>query len=111
MTEGLIRGRIPENAVHLCIDMQRMFAEDTPWRTPWMNRVLPVVAALCEHKPERTCFTRFIPAERPGEGRGTWRGYWERWPEMTVEQLGPEMVGLIPALAGFAPPAKVLDKR
>ena len=111
MTEGLIRGRIPENAVHLCIDMQRMFAEDTPWRTPWMTRVLPVVAALCEHKPERTCFTRFIPAERPGEGRGTWRGYWERWPEMTVEQLGPEMVGLIPALAGFAPPAKVLDKR
>ena len=30
VADGLIRGAIPETAVHLCIDMQRMFAEDTP---------------------------------------------------------------------------------
>ena len=111
MADGLIRGAIPESAVHLCIDMQRMFAEDTAWRTPWMERVLPVVVGICERKAERTCFTRFMPAARVGEGRGTWRGYWERWPEMTIERLGPEKVELIPALATFAPPARVLDKR
>jgi len=111
MADGLIRGAIPESAVHLCIDMQRMFAEDTAWRTPWMERVLPVVVGICEHKAERTCFTRFMPAARAGEGRGTWRRYWERWPEMTIERLGLEKVELIPALATFAPPARVLDKR
>ncbi|MDX2335267.1 hypothetical protein [Brevundimonas vesicularis] len=111
MADGLIRGAIPETAVHLCIDMQRMFAEDTPWRTPWMERVLPVVVGLCERKPERTWFTRFIPAAEVGEGWGTWRGYWERWPEMTIERLGPERIDLIPALAAFVPPARVLDKR
>ena len=72
MADGLIRGAIPGNAVHLCIDMQRMFAEDTPWRTPWMERVLPVVVGLCEHKSDRTWFTRFIPAATVGEGWGTW---------------------------------------
>lgn len=62
MASGIHFGRIPANAVHLCVDMQRLFAEDTAWRTPWMPRVLPVVVRLCEHKAERTCFTRFIPA-------------------------------------------------
>jgi nicotinamidase-related amidase len=111
MTDGLIRGAIPENAVHLCIDMQRMFAEDTPWRTPWMERVLPIVLGICKRKSERTWFTRFMPAAEVGEGWGTWRGYWERWPEMTIERLGPERVSLIPDLAAFTPPARVLDKR
>ena len=32
--------------VHLCIDMQLLFANDTPWHTPWMGRVLPVVAEI-----------------------------------------------------------------
>lgn len=111
MVEGLVRGHIPQNAVHLCIDMQRMFAEDTEWRTPWMERVLPVVIGLCDQKAERTCFTRFIPASRVGEGEGTWRGYWARWPGMTIERLGVDRVDLVPALAAFAPPARVLDKR
>jgi len=32
-----------ENAVHLCVDMQRMFAEATEWKMPWLERVLPLV--------------------------------------------------------------------
>lgn len=111
MASGLIRAKIPETAVHLCIDMQRMFAEDTAWKTPWMERVLPVVVALCEHKAERTRFTRFVPAAKVGEGEGTWRDYRARWPEMTTDRLGRERVDLIPALAAFVPPARVLDKR
>lgn len=44
--------------------MQRMFAEPTDWQTPWMNRVLPQVCRLAAAHPERTIFTRFIPAAR-----------------------------------------------
>ena len=55
-------------------------------------------------------FTRFIPAEKPGHGVGMWRHYCERWDSMTIDQLGPEMIGLLPELAKFAPPARLLDK-
>ncbi len=96
---------------HLCVDMQRLFAEDTEWRTPWMPKVIPQVCRLVALHPERTVFTRFVPAERPGQGAGTWRGYYERWSGMTIERLGREMVELVPELAAFVPPAAVLDKR
>jgi nicotinamidase-related amidase len=39
-----------------------------------------------------------------------WRHYYERWSAKTIEQLGPEMVGLIPELASFVPPARTYDK-
>lgn len=107
---GGLNSSIPGNAVHLCVDMQRMFVEDTPWRMPWAERVLPVIAGICERQATRTCFTRFIPAERPGEGRGRWRRYWEKWPSMTLEHLAPEAVELASPLQGFAPPGRLFDK-
>jgi nicotinamidase-related amidase len=108
---GLPNGQLTRSCAHICVDMQTMFATDTAWHTPWMQRVLPVVERLVAAWPERTIFTRFIPANRPGEGTGTWRRYWERWPSMTLEALPPEAVELIPSLARFAPPAEVIDKR
>ena len=104
-------GRLSRNCAHLCIDMQRMFAEPTDWQTAWMPRVLPQVRRLAEAHPERTIFTRFIPAEHPGEGRGTWGSYYERWSSMTRERLAPELIDLVPDLARFVPPGRVVDKR
>jgi hypothetical protein len=45
---------------HLCIDMYRMLAEDTPWQVEWMNEVLPQVKDLAGRFPEKTIFPRFI---------------------------------------------------
>jgi nicotinamidase-related amidase len=109
--DQLIHGPLGQRCLHLCVDMQKMFAEDTPWHTPWMKRVVPNVQRLVEHAADRTLFTRFIPAEVPGEGNGTWRRYYERWKEMTVAHLGHEMVELVDELAPFVPPAAVFDKR
>lgn len=109
MAQGL-NAEISASAVHLCVDMQRMFVEDTDWKTPWAERVLPVIVRLCEQRADRTCFTRFIPAARPGEGRGTWRKYWDRWPSMTLEALGEPMVDLARDLQPFAPPGWIFDK-
>lgn len=39
-------GPLPARSLHVCIDMQRVFAEATPWHTPWMPRVLPVVGRI-----------------------------------------------------------------
>ncbi|WP_336487270.1 cysteine hydrolase family protein [Methylobacterium nigriterrae] len=109
--DQLRNGHLGATCMHLCVDMQRMFAEETDWHTPWMERVLPSIVRLVEAKPERTLFTRFIPARHPGEGRGTWARYYERWASMTLERMRPEMVELVPELARFAPPARIFDKR
>ena len=109
--DELRHGPPGDNAVHICVDMQRMFAEGTEWRMPWLRRVLPHVVELTAAHPERTIFTRFIPAQRPGEGVGMWRRYYERWSSMTIAELGPEMVELVADLARFVPPARIFDKR
>ena len=41
----MFEGPLTEKAVHLCVDMQRIF-QDGLWRTPWMTRVLPVVTEI-----------------------------------------------------------------
>jgi nicotinamidase-related amidase len=104
-------GPLTETCIHLCVDMQRLFAEETEWHTPWMDRVLPKVRAISEAHPAATVFTRFIPARHPGEGRGTWKRYYERWASMTLERLHPELVGLLPELSALVPPASVFNKR
>ena len=97
-------------AVHICVDMQRLFAEKTDWHMPWLERVLPNVERLVAPHPERTIFSRFVPARQVGEGTGTWKGYYERWPTMTVEALGEDMVDLVPSLQRFVPPGQTVDK-
>ena len=103
-------GALGPNCLHLCVDMQRMFLEETDWHTPWMARVLPRVERLVAAHPERTILARFIPAQHPGEGRGTWAGYYRRWASMTRDQLPPGLVDLAPGLARLTPPAEILDK-
>ncbi len=95
-SDTLRYGSPGESAVHLCVDMQRMFAESTEWKMPWLKRVLPNIVAITSEHPERTVFTRFIPAKKPGHGGGMWRHYYERWASMTIDRIGPELVGLVP---------------
>lgn len=107
---GLVHGPLGANCLHLCVDMQRLFAPGSPWAVPWLEKVLPAVEALCEHRPERTVFTRFVPPQRPGEAVGSWTRYYQRWECVTGEALGPEFVRLVPILERFVPPAQVVDK-
>ena len=96
--------------MHLCVDMQNLFLPGSAWATPWMERVLPMVTRLAAARPDRTIFTRFIPAERPGQGRGRWKPYYERWADMTLEALPEHAIELVDPLRSFVPPAEVIDK-
>ena len=62
-------------AVHLCIDMQNIFAPGGLWATPWMERVLPTIVSAVSRYPERTIFTRFITPQDPEDRPGQWQGY------------------------------------
>lgn len=109
-SDKLRHGALGASAMHLCVDMQRMFAEDTEWKVPWMERILPNVIAITAQNPERTIFTRFIPARSEGQGAGMWRHYYKRWASMTIDKAGVDMVDLVPALIRFVPPARLFDK-
>jgi nicotinamidase-related amidase len=56
--------------------MQRTFAEGTDWKMPWLEHVLPNILSITSTHPEKTIFTRFIPARKPGQGVGMWRHYY-----------------------------------
>lgn len=101
---------LTERTVHLCIDMQRIFAPDGPWPTPWMPRVLPVVEEFAGRFAARTVFTRFITPLRPEDMPGTWQRYYGRWRETTRERIAPSLLELLPALQRFTPPAVVINK-
>lgn len=69
--------------VHLCIDMQTLFAERKDWHVPWLQRVLPTVLRLAETHPMRTILTRFVPQAQPEEAVGAGRRYYRHWRAMT----------------------------
>ncbi|QIO33416.1 cysteine hydrolase family protein [Bradyrhizobium sp. 1(2017)] len=98
------------NAVHLCIDMQNIFAPGGLWATPWMERVLPTIASIVSRHPARTIFTRFVTPQDPEDRPGQWQGYFHRWRQATRRHLPPSGLELVPALAGFVPPAAIIDK-
>lgn len=108
--DGLRFGPLRDRWVHLCVDMQRMFAEGTEWHTPWLERVLPNVVSVVELEPARTVFTRFVPPKSPDDVSGTWQRYYRRWASMTQDRLAPDLIELVPSLAQFAPPAWIEDK-
>jgi nicotinamidase-related amidase len=109
-SRGLRFGPLTPRSLHLCIDMQNLFAEPTPWHTPWMARVLPTVETIVSRFPERTVFTRFVPPARPDDMPGAWQRYYQRWSELTLSRLDPALLEIHPSLARFIPPARVVDK-
>ncbi|MCO4319611.1 cysteine hydrolase [Phyllobacterium sp. 21LDTY02-6] len=110
MATGLRFGPIGEQSAHVCVDMQGLFRGGSPWAMAWFDRVMPNVRALVSHAPARTFFTRFIPPNEPLEAGGAWSRYYSKWPEMTLDRLDRKLVDVVPELAAYAPPAKMIDK-
>lgn len=106
---GLRHGPLGRSTLHLCIDMQALLAEDTPWHTPWAERILPRLIAFTERLAESTVFTRFVPPPLPDAMPGLWRRYhgeWQSW----MRDADPRLFDLLPPLRRFVPPAAVIDK-
>lgn len=99
------------NAVHICVDMQRVFAEPTDWYAPWLQGALPAVEALVDRQPTRTIFTRFMPPRSAAEARGAWQAYYRKWATMTQERIAPELLELVPSLSPYVTANNCVDKR
>jgi nicotinamidase-related amidase len=109
--------RLPElralgdDTLHVVVDMQRIFAEPTPWQVHGLERLLQPIGMLAAHRPNSTVFTRFVTPRTPSEAPGEWQRYFERWRELTLDRMDPAMLEIVPELARFVPPAEVIDKR
>ncbi|MFE0759136.1 cysteine hydrolase [Inquilinus sp. NPDC058860] len=101
-------GPLSPNTIHIAIDLQRLFAEDTVWSTPALMGIVPNAAALA--KAGRTLFPRFVTPERAEDAPGTWRRYYTRWDAVTRPKLAPGMLDLVADLAALAEPGSVIDK-
>lgn len=107
---GLRHGPLGPGCLHLCVDMQRLFGPGYPWAMAWFDQIMPRVAALVARNAGRTIFTRFIPPLDPEDLPGRWQPYYRKWPGVTRRHLPAEALDLAPPLAGFVPPARVVDK-
>jgi len=101
---------IDGNAVHVCLDMQNIFAPGNLWATPWLPKVVPIIEEIASRHAGRTIFTRFITPVDVGSARGRWRQYYSHWPEALHSNLPPDGLELVPELARFVPPAAIVDK-
>lgn len=97
-------------AALLVVDMQRLFAEETEWRVPSIPDILPNVVRLVDRDPARAILTRFVTPETPSGAERGWQAYYQRWQSVTTRAMGEAMLDVMAELAGFAPPAAIVDK-
>jgi nicotinamidase-related amidase len=88
---------MPTDELLVVIDMQRVVAEDTPWRIDGVQALVPTIAALADAFAPSVLFTRHVP---PADGgAGTWRRFYTAWSELARD---PSVWELMPELAGRA---------
>ena len=84
---GLVHGPLGENCLHLCVDMQRLFAPGGPWAVPWAQKVLPAIEELVRKHPAANAVHALHPGRSAGEGPGMWARYYRRWAEVTLANI------------------------
>lgn len=100
-----------KNALHVVIDMQRLFAEETAWHTPAIAAILPNVLKLTKARPSDTVFARFVVPQNADAAKGAWRNYYRRWSSVTLDAIDPAMLGLVAPLAAIAHERSIIDKQ
>ena len=109
-THPLPFGFLDDQALHICIDMQRMFLEPGPWYAEAGLALLPKIEQLVYARNLPTVFTRFITPSRATEATGSWRTYYEFWHQVTKEEAGVEWLALQPTLQKFSKSENTFDK-
>jgi nicotinamidase-related amidase len=101
---------IGADAVHVVVDMQRLFAEETGWRVPSLGKIVPNIRRLIEHRSARALYTRFITPHGADAARGVWQVYYRRWTQVTRAKISDDLFDLVKPLAELAPAAAQVDK-
>jgi len=96
--------------LHLVIDMQRLFAEETEWHTPVIADILPNVLRLCEAFKGRTMFVKFMVPNSIDEATGQWKNYYRRWSTILSDAPNSGLLDLVAPLAALANDSSTVEK-
>lgn len=99
-----------QRALHVAIDMQRLFAEPTAWQVPALADIVPNIERLARARANQTLFARFLVPPSAAEALGRWRRHYERWPSVAGDRLDPALLDLVAPLAALAAPERIVDK-
>src|SRR3990170_2057755 len=111
VVSGLRFGSLGRNTLHLCIDMQLMFAFETKWASEAIWNALPVIMSICGKYAPSTAFTRFICPKDLSETSGQWTRFYADAEGMLCNNMNPSMMDLLPELKRFCPPARIVDRK
>ena len=106
---GLLAPLGPDT-VHVVIDMQRLFDEETGWRVADLGSVVPAIIGLIEHRPARALYARFITPASIGESKGAWQRYYRQWPQVIRDRLPVGIFDLVAPLVRHAASHQQFDK-
>jgi len=95
---------------HVIVDMQRIFAEDTPWHTPALTEILPNVTALARAFEGRNHFAKFMVPAAPHHADGRWQNYYERWSMLTTQEMDAAMLDIVSPLEALVEPERLIEK-
>lgn len=101
-------GPIPPSALHIVVDMQELFRSHPDWGTAALTDIIPPIWRLLTAKPDNAWFSRFIPARRADQAGGAWQRFYRRWHSVTLDQLDPHHIDVIPELRPWA--KRAVDK-
>ena len=108
--DALTNGVLDDKALHICIDMQRIFLEPGPWYAEAGLALLPKIEQLVHARNLPSVFTRFITPSNASEATGSWQTYYEFWHQVTKAEAGEEWLALHPTLQKFAKSENTFDK-
>src|SRR5436190_13609137 len=73
---GLKFGALSPKTLHVCIDMQLMFALETKWASEAIWRALPAIVQITSRYTSQTVFSRFICPKDLSETSGQWTRFY-----------------------------------
>lgn len=91
-------GPIPHGAIHLVVDMQELFRSHPDWGSTSLNTIVAPIQRLLSARPERAYFSRFVPPQHMDHATGAWQRYYQRWHNVTLERMDPDLVNVIEEL-------------
>lgn len=101
-------GPIPADAIHLVVDMQELFRSHPDWGTASLTAIVAPIRRLLEAKPGNAYFSRFVPPQQMDHAVGAWRRYYQRWRNVTLDRMDPDLVNVIAELRVWE--QRVVDK-
>ena len=107
---GIRFGKIGQNSIHLCVDMQKIFLEPGPWFCSETKKIIGPIKEIIQQFPKNTWFSRFLTPNNPQEFSNSWRRYYEQWKVVTQERIDPDLLDIEQTLLKESIQPKIFEK-